>query len=68
MRTRSPANRNGGFATLIVMMVAAMMVTYVLVNTRTLGGVKTTLQLIEKKQLRKFEGPAKTVRQTESAQ
>ena len=31
--------RNQGFATLIVMIIAALMGTYVLINTRTLGTV-----------------------------
>lgn len=53
------SNRQQGFATLIVMMVAALMGTYVLVNTKTLSTVKRSLQTIEKKQLRKFEQPAK---------
>ncbi len=51
--------RNQGFATLIVMIIAALMGTYVLINTRTLGTVKRSLQTIEKQQLKKFERTAK---------
>jgi len=52
------SNRQQGFATLIVMIIAALMGTYVLVNTKTLSTVKRSLQTVEKKQLRKFEQPA----------
>lgn len=53
-----------GFATLVVMMVVALMLVYVAGNVTSLGYVDRSLRLIEERQLRKFPKPpeAKEVR------
>lgn len=48
-----------GFATLIVMIIAGLMTAHLVMGTRTLDGLKRSLQTIEQRQLRKFEQPAK---------
>jgi wyosine [tRNA(Phe)-imidazoG37] synthetase (radical SAM superfamily) len=55
MKTRR--SRPRGFATLIVMILTGLMTTYVVMNSRTLTGLKRSLQTIEQKQLRKFNRP-----------
>ena len=61
MKTRGSTTGSRGFATLIVILVVALMATYVVLNTRTLSGTKRALDALEKQQLRKFEQPARQV-------
>jgi hypothetical protein len=59
MKTIRSNRRQQGFATLLVMVIAGLMGTYLMYNTGTVHHVHKNLRLIEQKQLRKFSQPPK---------
>lgn len=59
MKLQSPKPGQRGFVSLLVIVVAGLMGTYLLYNTATVTHVSKNLRLIEQKQLRKFKAPPK---------
>jgi len=59
MKINRTNRHRSGFVTLLVIVVAGLMATYLMLNTTTVTHLSRSLRVIEKKQLLKFNTPPK---------